>query len=89
MTRDPQRLGEIAANAVLIVVVGILGALALVHFFTPCAEGVLCMAAALDVDKLLRSGAIEGPYRRTRPALCWRAQLIHALRCWQISRLRP
>jgi hypothetical protein len=42
MTRDPQRLGEIAANAVLIVVVGILGALALVHFFTPCVEGALC-----------------------------------------------
>jgi hypothetical protein len=67
MNVDPQRLGEIAANAVLIVAVGILGALALVHFFTPCAEGVLCMAAALDVDKLLRSGAIEGPTAALAP----------------------
>ena len=45
--------------------------------------------ASLDVELLLSSGSVEGPYRRKRPALCWWAQLIRALRCWQISRLRP
>ena len=47
------------------------------------------MNAPLNTDLLLSSGSVEGPYRRTRPALCWWAQLIRALRCWQISRLRP
>ena len=47
------------------------------------------MNAPLNTDLLLSSGSVEGPYRRKRSALCWWAQLIRALRCWQISRLRP
>lgn len=83
MTRDPQRLGEVAANVLMAVVLGIVGAALLVHYLTPCAEGVLCMAAALDVDKLLRSGAIEGPYRRARPLTLTLSRRIRRwLRAW-------
>ncbi len=32
MTRDPQRLGEIAANVLLAVVLGIVGAACIVHW---------------------------------------------------------
>lgn len=34
MTRDPQRLGEVAANVLMAVVLGIVGAALLVHWLT-------------------------------------------------------
>jgi hypothetical protein len=38
MTRETDRV----VNAIFCVFIGILGGLALVHWLTPCAEGVLC-----------------------------------------------
>lgn len=35
----------------------------------------------LDTDQLLRSGAMEGPYRRARPiTLTWRMRIQRAVR---------
>lgn len=41
-------------------------------------------------DLLLRKGAIEGPFRRTKPltvGLC--ARILRALRAWNINRRTP
>ena len=48
---------ESAAGFVAVLVIGILAALALVHFLTPCEGATLCMAAVITPT---RSGAARG-----------------------------
>lgn len=46
--------------------------------------------AQLDVQQLLASGAVEGPFVRTRPITSnpWR-RMVRALRVWFINRRSP
>jgi hypothetical protein len=43
-----------------------------------------------DVDRLLQTGAMAGPYRRTQPlTLTWRARLVRALRAVALNFTSP
>lgn len=64
---------ESAAGLLVALVVGILLALALVHWATPCAFGTLCAAPVVTP---LRTGLLQRLYLR------WRAAYLRALIRW-------
>lgn len=46
--------------------------------------------ARIDTDRLLASGALQGPYRRTRPiTVTWRMRVLRALRSLLLNRRSP
>lgn len=53
-TRRPNALG----SAVGVVVLATLGALAIIAWATPCAEGTLCMAAVINTTRTGPAGAV-------------------------------
>lgn len=52
------RRAEAAASFVGVLVLAILGALAVIHWATPCAEGTLCMAAVINTTRTGPASAV-------------------------------
>lgn len=47
------------------------------------------MTEPLNIDQLLQSGALEGPFNRTRPlTLTWRMRVVRLVRAFKLWRIK-